>query len=90
MLKASDPAPNMIILDLMMPEVDGFTFMEEMRRREDLSQVPVVVVTAKDLTAEERKRLNGGVQAVLQKDDYQRLLRWCRNKLLPILDRVFI
>ena len=70
MLKASDPAPNMIILDLMMPKVDGFTFMEEMRRRENLPQVPVVIVTAKDLTTEERKRLNGGVQEVLQKGNY--------------------
>jgi len=53
-------------------EVDGFTFLEEMRKRDDLAQVPVIVVTAKDLTAEDHKRLNGEVDNILQKGDYDR------------------
>jgi CheY-like chemotaxis protein len=59
--------PGIILLDLMMPEMDGFTFMEELRRRPDCRQVPVIVVTAKDLTAEDRRRLNGHVVQILQK-----------------------
>jgi CheY-like chemotaxis protein len=53
-------------------EVDGFTFLEEMRKRDDLAQVPVIVVTAKDLTAEDHKRLNGEVDNILQKGDDDR------------------
>jgi signal transduction histidine kinase/DNA-binding response OmpR family regulator len=59
--------PGIILLDLMMPEMDGFTFMEELRRRPDCAQVPVIVVTAKDLTADDRRRLNGHVVQIVQK-----------------------
>ena len=59
--------PAMILLDLMMPEMDGFEFLTQLHKREDARHVPVVVITAKDLTAEERTRLNGEVERVLQK-----------------------
>jgi CheY-like chemotaxis protein len=59
--------PAIILLDLMMPEMDGFTFMEELRRRPDGADVPVIVITAKDLTAENHQRLNGEVSRILQK-----------------------
>ena len=59
--------PGVILLDLMMPEMDGFTFIEELRRRPDCGHVPVIVVTAKDLTEEDRRRLNGHVIQILQK-----------------------
>ena len=49
--------PALILVDLMMPEVDGFTFVEELRRDERHRSVPTVVITAKDLTAEDRRRL---------------------------------
>jgi PAS domain S-box-containing protein len=71
-LEAPGYRPDAILLDLMMPEVDGFAFLEQMRRREDLSQVPVVVMTAKDLSAEDHERLNDQVDTVLQKGDYDR------------------
>jgi CheY-like chemotaxis protein len=45
------------MLDLLMPEMDGFQFMEEIAARPAASNIPVVVVTAKDLTAEDRRRL---------------------------------
>jgi CheY-like chemotaxis protein len=61
------PMPGLILLDLMMPEMDGFEFMQALRAREDGKLVPVVVVTARDVTAEDRKRLNGHVAKVLQK-----------------------
>ena len=62
--------PHLILLDIMMPEVDGFGFVEGLRERTEWSQVPVVVVTAKDLTSEDFARLTGTVTAVLQKGRY--------------------
>ena len=51
-----------------MPEMDGFEFMDELRKRAEWRDLPVVVVTAKDLTEEDHRRLNGEVERVLQKD----------------------
>jgi signal transduction histidine kinase/CheY-like chemotaxis protein len=62
--------PGVILLDLMMPEMDGFTFMDELRRRSDWRHIPVVVVTAKDLSDAERGQLNGHVIQILQKGGY--------------------
>jgi CheY-like chemotaxis protein len=57
----------LILLDLMMPEMDGFEFMEALLRRKDRERIPVIVITAKDLTEEDRRRLNGGVERIIQK-----------------------
>lgn len=59
--------PTFILLDLMMPEMNGFEFVEELRRNDLWRSIPIVVATAKDLTAEDRLRLNGYVKAVLEK-----------------------
>ena len=59
--------PDAIMLDLMMPEMDGFEFLVEMRSKPEWRDIPVLVVTAKDLTAEERARLNGHVERVMDK-----------------------
>jgi signal transduction histidine kinase/CheY-like chemotaxis protein len=64
--------PSVVLLDLMMPEMDGFEFLAEMHRHEEWRSIPVVVITAKDLTADERLRLNGHVSRVLQKGLYTR------------------
>ncbi len=68
----SDMAPGLILLDLMMPEMDGFEFVTELRRHEAWREIPVIVITARDLTAEDRLRLNGYVERVLQKGTYSR------------------
>ena len=64
--------PGLILLDLMMPQMDGFQFVEELRKHETWRAIPIVVVTAKDLTPEDRARLNGCVEQILQKGAYNR------------------
>jgi signal transduction histidine kinase/CheY-like chemotaxis protein len=64
--------PGVILLDLMMPEMDGFEFLGELRRHETAHAVPVVVVTAKELTEEDKRRLNGSVERILQKGSMTR------------------
>jgi adenylate cyclase len=59
--------PNLILLDLMMPEMDGFDFLAEFRKSAKFASTPVIVVTAADLSLEDRRRLNGGVEHILQK-----------------------
>jgi len=66
--RLAETRPDVIMLDLMMPEMDGFEFLVEMRSRADWREIPVLVVTAKDLSAEEHSRLNGDVERVLQKN----------------------
>ncbi len=64
--------PDLVLLDLMMPEMDGFEFAFEMRRNPEWCNVPIVVLTSMDITAEERARLNGNVESVMQKGAYTR------------------
>jgi DNA-binding response OmpR family regulator len=65
-------APGLIVLDLMMPEMNGFEFIAELRRREAWHSIPVIVVTAKDLTEDDRRQLNGYVEKILHKGAYTR------------------
>jgi hypothetical protein len=60
-------APDLILLDLMMPEMDGFDFLEAVRERMPAERIPVVVVTAKELTDADRQRLAGRVETVVEK-----------------------
>jgi CheY-like chemotaxis protein len=59
--------PALVLLDLLMPNMDGFEFLSEFRQREESRSVPVVVLTAKDLTADDHDRLRGSIEAVLRK-----------------------
>jgi PAS domain S-box-containing protein len=61
--------PSLILLDLVMPEMDGFALAARLRADPHWGRVPVVVVTGKDLTAEDRARLNGYVTRVLRKQE---------------------
>ena len=64
--------PQLILLDLMMPEMDGFELIDQLRQNPQYQNIPIVVITAKDLTNEDRHRLSGYVQNVLQKGSYSR------------------
>ncbi len=62
--------PDLILLDLMMPEVDGFGVIEALKADQRLRNIPVIVVTAQELTSTERKRLDGHVRRLLQKGTF--------------------
>ncbi len=64
--------PRLILLDLQMPDMDGFEFVAKLRLEPGCQTIPIVVVTAKDLTADDRARLNGGVSRILQKGSHDR------------------
>ena len=64
--------PKLIFLDLMMPEMDGFQFITELRKKPAWRTIPIVVITAMDLTQKERARLDGYVKQILQKGAYSR------------------
>ena len=62
--------PDLIILDLMMPELDGFGVLDELKADTETASIPVIVSTAKELTGEERNKLKGQIQSLLQKGDF--------------------
>lgn len=63
--------PDLIILDLVLPDAEGFDVVEAIRRDKDLSRVPILVHTAKPLTAEDRRRLEGKVESIMGKAEFQ-------------------
>jgi signal transduction histidine kinase/CheY-like chemotaxis protein len=75
--------PRLIVLDLMMPEMDGFEFVARVRKKLEWRSIPIVVLTAYDLTAKERRRLNGYVETILRKggDSREALLHQLRDFL---------
>ena len=85
--RLADGRPDLILLDLMMPEMDGFEFLAEIRELEDHAGIPVVVITAADLSEQDRARLNGGVEQILRKTAFNRddLLEEVRREVSRIL-----
>jgi CheY-like chemotaxis protein len=60
-----------ILLDLMMPEMDGFAVVAALQKEPNWRDIPVIVITARDLDGKDRERLNSGVQSVLVKEAFQ-------------------
>jgi len=85
--RLEEARPDAIILDLIMPEMDGFEFVDEMRRRPEWHDIPVIVVTSKDLTEEDRSRLNGGVERIIHKSGRDETLREVGGVLSKLLER---
>jgi signal transduction histidine kinase/DNA-binding response OmpR family regulator len=86
--RLAEARPDAILLDLLMPEMDGFEFLTELRRQEAGRDIPVVVLTAKDLTEEDRRRLNGQVERVIEKGAYSReeLLQGVSRRLAAAIE----
>ncbi len=87
--RMAENRPELILLDLMMPEMDGFQFLEEVRKQEVWRSIPIVVITAKELTAEDRLRMKGSVTEILQKGAYRQeeLLRAVHNLVAACVGR---
>jgi PAS domain S-box-containing protein len=85
-IKAERPA--LIITDLLMPEMNGFEFLHALREQPEWADVPVIVVTSKDLTADERASLAGGVETVIRKGalDRDALLARIANRLANVVN----
>jgi threonine synthase len=67
---AKSELPDLIILDLMMPEVDGFSVLDALKDDPQTASIPVIVVTAKELTQMERERLEGRIHSLMQKGEF--------------------
>jgi CheY-like chemotaxis protein len=64
--------PDLIILDLMMPDVDGFAVVEELRSDPRTASIPIIVLTSKTMTVEEKSQLNGRISHLARKGDFNR------------------
>jgi len=70
LVAAREAPPDLIILDLMMPEIDGFTVLDMLKGQAETASVPVIVVTAKELTPAEKRRLEGQIAKLMVKGSF--------------------
>ena len=68
--RMQESPPDVIVLDLMMPEMDGFEFMAKLQANPDWQRIPVFVMTALDLSEQDRRRLNVGIEKILSKGHF--------------------
>jgi signal transduction histidine kinase/CheY-like chemotaxis protein len=86
LIRLQEYDPDVILLDLMMPEMDGFQVVAALQNEQRWRDIPVIVITSRDLDAKDRERLNSGVQTVLVKETFrpadlvERIRRIVRNK----------
>ena len=80
--KLEQYAPKLILSDLMMPEMDGFELVHQLRQHEQWRSIPVIILTAKSITSEDRQKLNGEVNQIFEKGSYN------RSELFEELDRL--
>lgn len=80
--------PDLVILDLMMPTIDGFDVVEALKARSDSANVPILILTAKEVTRADRERLNGNVMGIVQKsvfrsEGFEREVKRAMSKKAP-------
>jgi len=81
---AGSAQPDVILLDLVMPEVDGFAVVEQLRADPRTSSIPIVVLTSKTLATEDEQRLRGRIASLARKGELD------RHALLELLDRCIL
>jgi response regulator RpfG family c-di-GMP phosphodiesterase len=81
--KTADLAPDLILLDIMMPELDGYGFMEQIQSKEEFKNIPVIVVTSKATIDDVRKMMSYGINSFIRKPCDQQNLR---KQVLPVLE----
>jgi CheY-like chemotaxis protein len=64
--------PDLIVLDLMMPSVSGFDVVEALRERAETARIPIIVMTARRISAEDHRRLDGAVTTIMEKGQFDR------------------
>jgi signal transduction histidine kinase/CheY-like chemotaxis protein len=69
--RIQESKPDVILLDLMMPEMDGFAVVAALQKEASWQDIPVIVITARDLDDKDRERLNSGVRSVLVKESFR-------------------
>ena len=72
LIKLQNCTPELILSDLMMPEMDGFELVHRLGKTEKFSSIPVIILTAKTITNRDRQKLHGGVSKIFEKGSYQR------------------
>ncbi|SHI90155.1 response regulator [Cycloclasticus pugetii] len=77
--------PDLILLDLMMPEMDGFTFLEKLHQLPNTKEIPIIVMTAKDLSPVEKDLLKTSTQQIITKTS---LLMNTDDVILQIINRI--
>lgn len=80
--------PKLILSDLMMPEMDGFELVHQIRQHEQWRDIPVIVLTAKNITFEDRQKLNGKVSQIFEKGSYQRSILF--DEVSRLLERAIV
>jgi len=72
LLRIKESRPDLIILDLMMPGVDGFEVIGHLKKSEETGDIPIIIVSAKKLTPEEIKYLNNNIEKIIRKGDFSK------------------
>ena len=70
--RVKESRPDLIILDLMMPEVDGFEVIRNLKKSEETKEIPIIIVSAKKLTQEEIEYLNNNIEKIIRKGDFSK------------------